>query len=183
MIVPFSILIAAGIVTIVNHFKKLSTRNLVIFVLSVGYLCSFSYFIFQYALVLPKKHADWWHFGYQQLYQYLKTQEDKYKVIAISAKASVPYIFLLYHYRLPPNQVTGSIDRNLVVDEFGFEHVNRVGKYRFPRHFEWEKDGVKLPLQTLLVLTPFESVGNSAREIKQIYYPNGNVAFRIYEIE
>ena len=181
MVVPLGILTALGITSLINKFRKPFAHTTFIVLLSLGYLLCFSYFIFQYTYVLPKNHADWWHFGYEELYRYLKTEENKYRVIAVSAKASVPYIFLLFNYRLLPNEVT--IDRNLTPDEFGFEHVNRIDKYRFPRHFEWEKDGVKLPRQSLLVVTPLESVGSSAREKKLIYYPNGTVAFRIYEIE
>lgn len=183
MIVPLSILTAAGIAALLNRCKKLFIRNYIIFLLGIGYLFSFSYFIFQYTLVLPVEHADWWHYGYKELYSYLETQEKQHEVIAVSAKASVPYIFLFYYRHLEPQQESATIDRNFIVDEFGFEHVNRVANYRFPRHFEWEKDGVRLPVGSLLVLTPEEMVGDSAREKRQILYPNGNPAFRIYEIE
>ncbi|KKS85860.1 MAG: hypothetical protein UV59_C0004G0008 [Candidatus Gottesmanbacteria bacterium GW2011_GWA1_43_11] len=183
MVVPFSILTALGIMALINKFNKSSISFFLVTALSAGYLFSFSNFFYQYTQVLPKQHADRWHFGYQELYRYLKSEEDQYKVIAISAKTSVPYIFLLYHYQMPPSEAIDAIDRNFVTDEFGFEHVNQVGKYRFPRHFAWEKDGVKLPAHSLLVLTPEEMAGSSAREKKQIYYPNGAIAFRIYEIE
>lgn len=179
MIIPLMFLNSIGVAVLISKNRGI----LKIIVVILLYFISFSYFGNNYFVKLPKNNANWWHYGYKELYEYLKTQEDNYSNIYISAKTGVPYIFLLFNRQINPNIINSKIHRNLTLDEFGFEHVDSFDKYRFPRYFSWEKDGEHLSSNTLLVLTAEEISGPSAKEIHQIKYPNGGIAFRIYQIE
>ena len=182
MVIPLMILTSLGIA---YGYKNLTTK--IRLVGSLGlisvYLLSFGYFGFNYFLVLPKQHANWWHFGYKELYAYLRVLEPTANTIAISAKASVPYIFLLFYEQIDPKIAQRQVHHNFELDEFGFEHVDSFKTYIFPRHFSWEKDGQRLPNHAILVTTPREVVGSEAHQIKTIDYPNGETAFKIYRIE
>lgn len=181
MVVPLLFISALGGNFIYDTFKKYRLFLSVI-IISL-YVINFGYFLYQYTVVLPKDYAHTWHFGYKELYSYLNTQENNYKKIYISAKASVPYIFLLYNKVIDPNLVQKNTDRNFTLDEFGFEHVNAYGeKYLFPRKFSWEKNGERLGISDLLVLTPNEIVGENVRLINIVEYPNHTPAFKIYSI-
>ena len=57
-----------------------------------------------------------------------------------------------------------------------------MGIYQFPRNFLWSSQGVQLSPGTLLVTVPGEPVGESAYEIKDIFYPDGKIAYKIYLI-
>lgn len=178
-IVPFMIFIAYGAAIIV---RKISYQLIGKLIIAVGYGVSFMYFAYQYTVVLPRDHADWWYFGYKELVSYLNTQSD-YEEIVVSGKLSVPYIYFLFFNRTDPVVVQGGLRRDLRSDEFGFEHVAAFGRYRFPRDFSWEKEYGRLSTKSLLVVTPAENVGKEAVLEKTIQYPNGRDAYRIYRIE
>lgn len=178
LVLPLMMVIAIGVVVLTEKLGKV--KSMAVFM--AVYSLSFSYFLYQYIIVLPREHADWWHYGYKELITYLNTQETNYEDVFISGRASVPYIFLLYYTEANPVLVQRSIERDLNDDEFGFEHVTAYRKYQFPRYFKWESDERIIPAGSLLVVTSNEIVGTRAHEIQQINYPNGTVAFRIYEM-
>ncbi|MEK7165452.1 MAG: glycosyltransferase family 39 protein, partial [Patescibacteria group bacterium] len=178
---PLMMLSAIGIVSLYNFINK---RALFLLTLLIIYGLSFSYFVFNYALVLPKEHAHWWHYGYKELISFAKDHDNRYDTIYISGRASVPYVFLLFYNQIDPNRVQKEIRRDLNDDEYGFEHVTAFGKYEFPRYFSWKSDGETLLPQTLLVLTEHEDdpTGEHIRGVGNIRYPNGKVAFKLFEI-
>lgn len=183
LLVPLSFISATGIVTLL-HFANGLTRLVIKGSISVLLSLSLIYFLFNYVHVLPRAHASWWHGGYRELVAYLKASESSYDQLYISGKASVPYIFVLFYNKMDPSSVSQSIDRDLTDDEYGFEHVDAIGKYQFPRYFNWENDQDTLLPRSLLAVTDNEPQpsGSQVREIHQITYPDNTAAFRIYEI-
>lgn len=180
MLFPLLCMIAIGIYTLVSSVPTL-WRYVVISLIFTVYLVQLSYFGYVYAYTLNHDYAQNGHYGYKQLYEYLRSQDTKYDEVVISAKISVPYIFLLYYDKISPQNAQTKLLRNFKVDEFGFEHVERYEKYRFVRNYSWEKTGERLS-NALLVVTPTEVVDSSARLINTIYYPNEQSAFQIYEV-
>ena len=178
-VIPFMILVAFGLVSVLSRIKK---PLLGIFLVTLLYCGSFGYFIYQYTTVLPRNHADWWYFGYKELVAYLNTQNN-YDEIVVSGKLSVPYVYFLFFNNVNPVITQATLRRDLRPDEFGFEHVSGFDKYRFPRDFTWEKEYGRLSSKSLLVVTPAESVGEEAVLENTIQYPNGKDAYRIYRIE
>lgn len=178
MVIPMLIITAVGLTAL----RKLFSPRIVLTIVCVGYFFSVSYFLYQYFNVLPRQHADWWYYGHQQLVEYFKSEESNHRNLVISGQVSVPYIFVLFYNKIDPRTIEEQIKRNYNPDNFGFEHVGKFGKYLFPRNFTWEGDGESLPNGTLLAVTAKETVGSEAREVKQILYPNGEVAIKIYEI-
>ncbi|HCM37591.1 MAG: Glycosyl transferase family 39 [Candidatus Gottesmanbacteria bacterium GW2011_GWB1_43_11] len=179
LVVPLVVIMAFGAVNLFGRLNKYFFWSS----LFIIYGSSFAYFSFNYFKALPKQHADWWHYGYQELYAYLATQESQVETIYISGHASVPYIFLLFFQEIDPALVATQIKRNYKADIYGFEHVDEFGKYQFPRYFKWEVDKDNLASNSLLVLTESEVAGEGARDIKDIIYPDGRIAFKIYKIE
>lgn len=179
MVVPFMTLNAFGIFFIL---QKINFRKIIIALLIFGYVVSFGYFGYQYFIITPKDHADMWHFGYKELYAYLQTQENSYETIYISGKSSVPYIFYLFNQQVDPKLAQKTIKHNFKDDEFGFEHVDQVSKYYFPRYFNWEVDKYTLLPNSLLVTTGQEIVGEEAKKIYEVQRPNRSTAFTIYEV-
>ncbi len=178
-VVPFVIITAYGVTSL---YKRISYKVLFQVVISFGYVLSFIYFFYQYTVSLPRDYANWWYFGYKELISYLNTQ-TKYDEIVISGKLSVPYIYVLFFNHIDPRYAQTHLNRDLRLDEFGFEHVSSFDTYRFPRYFSWEKDYGKLSSRSLLVVTPEEHVGKEAILEKTITYPNNKGAYLIYRIE
>lgn len=179
LVFPTAFLSAYGVYYLLSVFPKRQAA----YGLAVVYALSVSYFVYQYIIVLPLKHADWWHFGYKELFNYLEEVKGNYETIVISGKASVPYVFHLFYGRVEPGVVKDLISRNYKDDEFGFEHVDTFGKFEFRRYFSWENDRDTLAPGTLVVLTGDEQGGDNSRKIKEIAYPDNRTAFVIYAID
>jgi 4-amino-4-deoxy-L-arabinose transferase-like glycosyltransferase len=179
MVVPLLVLSAIGLIYFYHQFKNY--QKICTTLCAVVYILCFSYFIYNYMIVLPTQYASEWHYGYDELYSYLQKEESRYPEIVISAKISVPYIFLLYYQKIDPAVAQKELVRSEKIDEFGFEHVERYKNYQFVKDYSWDRVGEKLQNE-LLVLTPEESVGSRAKKIKELLYPDGKVAFVIYDV-
>lgn len=182
MVLPFLFLAATGVVFVTKIFKSSRFQKIIIISICAGYSLSMLFFVKNYFVVLPKDYSQWWHFGYKELFSYLKTQEEQYDAIIISNKTSVPYIFLLFYSQIDPAKIKKNIRRNLKDDQFGFEHVDSISTYEFPRSFEGKLAAENIPNNSLFVLTTDEKIEREALEIQNILYPNGTVAFKIYKV-
>lgn len=126
----FQIIEAYAAVTIWQFF----TRKKFI-LLPIIMLAFFEFFAFipEYISYFPKFYSAYSHYGYRQLYQYLKGVEDKYNEIHVSYDAynTKQYILYLFYSRFDPltYQTTNEIVRSEGAD--GWVDVTRVGKYYF----------------------------------------------------
>jgi hypothetical protein len=144
-----TLLSAVGI-TVIAKNKFFRFGLIIIFAISVGL------FLKQYFVVLPKEQADWWHWGYKQLFAQLEELKHDYDNIYVSGQTSMPYIFYLFYNQIDPHIAQTELKRNLRDDEYGFEHVEVVDKYIFLQRFETERFVSELPPNSLLVLTSDE---------------------------
>jgi len=177
LLLPLLFLGAVGVNQLIHRKGKW-----VVILLGSVYIGSFAYFSYQYFLILPVQHADWWHFGYKELFSSLKKEESDFDTISISSHASVPYIFYLFYNQVDPRIVPEKVVRNFKPDNFGFEHVAGFGEYQFLRYFDWKVDKDRIERPSIIAVMGNESLDLPALEKKQIHYPNGTVAFRIYWI-
>lgn len=181
LLIPLMFLVSGGIVYVLQKLK-LQRKIIIMVLIFVIYTGNFLYFGYQYTTILPRDHADWWYYGYAQLISYLSDHENQYSQIYISGKTSVPYIYLLFYKQTDPASVKSQIRRDYTADDFGFEHVAALGKYEFPRYFNWKADSRSLLPNSLLVTRSDEIVENNINLINEIKYPNGETAFKVYQI-
>lgn len=177
-VLPISIIVGTGLAFLLKG-KKISHRiGLVI----VGvYVLSFSYFSYQYFWQLPYSYAHWWHYGYKELFQALKARENSYDHIIITGQTTVSYVFQLFYQKIDPATLNDAIVRNYQADAFGFEHVDAVGKYEYPRHFDWKVDRDRVPKGALLAAQSRFIIEGGVKELERIYYPDGKLAYTLYE--
>jgi len=181
MVLPLMFFAAVGVIISLVRLQTWRRVGLLITILAL-YILSFAHFTYLYTRILPKEHADIWYYGYQELYAYLKKQDQDFDTIYVSGNLSVPYIYYLFYNQVDPALAQNSIRHNFNDDEYGFEHVDSVGKYEFLRYFSWEKDKSRLLTPALLVTKSDEIVGKEARQVQTIRYPNERGAFTIYVI-
>lgn len=175
---PLTIITAIGLTGLMVSNRPRQTRFLAV---STYTGCVF-YFCFQYFIVLPSDHADWWYYGQKELVQYLSSREHNIEKIVISGKIGVPYIFQLFYRGSDPGLVRSQLRRNYTKDDLGFEHVDGLGKYEFPRYFTWDKDIKAIPANSLLVLRADEYTDDMVRVEKYILYPDGRVAYKVLKL-
>lgn len=179
---PLVFLSSVGLIELFNQIKKCRVKLVVAGGIAALYIASFTYFVYQYTVILPHQHADFWHYGYKELASRVKSLENQYEIVTLYTKPSVAYIFFLFYNQTDPRELTKLVRRNYHQDEFGFEMVERVGKLQFLREFNWFVDGDRLPENTLLVVSGEEKPGGYSRTYDQIRYPDGQVAFTLYEL-
>ncbi len=182
LVIPLIFIVSCGVVYFLNRINSGFGKYSLIACILVGYALSFGYFTYQYIFILPRDHADWWHYGYKELVSYLDIQKKSRESISVSGNLSVPYIFFLFYNQVEPVTLRGRLIRDYNDDEFGFEHVSELDNYQFIRYFSWEREKDRLLPGTLLVVKAGEKVGKEAKEIQRILYPDGRVAFIVYEI-
>src|SRR3989344_3153072 len=174
MVIPLIIISANGLYRIfflapIHKLAKLSFFSLA--------LWNFLYYFHQYHFHLAKQFPFSSQYGFRELSEYIKDQENKYDRIVITTHYDQPYILTLFYLKYDPSKFQS--EHTLTPrDQYGFSTVNKFGKFEFD-DVRWEE--LKDQKGTLLVATPSE-VHGGIRAIKEIYFPNGNVAFKLISI-
>lgn len=135
------------------------------------YLANFYYYLHMYYVHTPIEYAGWWQYGYKQVIEEINKIENNYSKVIVTYRYDQPYVYFLFYNKTDPkwyqdNWGTGEIMRA----------ERKFGKYEF-RNLDWKEDE-KLT-NVILVGTGEEIPENVSGLIKNIYYPDGKVAFRI----
>ncbi|MCL4338800.1 phospholipid carrier-dependent glycosyltransferase [Patescibacteria group bacterium] len=147
--------------------------------ISLVYTVLFAYFMQQYFLVLPKKHSDWWNWGWKQVVNYVSGVDSRYNNVIVADVNGMPYIYFLFYTKYNPALYQKQAVRPYVPDRFGFEHVEGFGKFWFPKNFEWKYVKNDLQKDTLYVVPADQAPGNDGY-IKEIDNPAGKPLFKIF---
>jgi 4-amino-4-deoxy-L-arabinose transferase-like glycosyltransferase len=176
-VVPLMIFSAVGLVYLVKFIPAKKFSSLII---SILYVFFFGYFMRQYFLVLPERHANWWSFGWKEVVDYVNKEEKKYNNIVISDVDSMPYIYFLFYRQYPPERYQKEAIRTYVADRFGYEHVSGFDKYIFLEDFNW--NSLKNNLQkNILYIVPASQAETGQDFMKTVYYPDGKPFVKIFE--
>lgn len=142
-----------------NYFFRL-VKPRVKFLVIILFLVNTAYFIYHYFVVYPVYAAPDWQYGYQQVAEFARQQEDQAQLIIISSAYGQPYIFTyVYQNRKPMSIFWGAMSKYL------FRKVN------------WPGDESKS--NTLIIGSPQEIPADAPGIIKIINFPDGQPAFRI----
>ena len=124
-----------------------------------------------YWLHTPNEYFQWWQYGYKQAVEEVAKYEKYYDRIIVTYRYDQPYIYFLFYNKIDPlwyqkNWEGGEIKRA----------ERKFGKYEF-RNINWEKDSKMT--KVLLVGTLNEIPEGIEGLIKEVYFPDGSVAFRL----
>ncbi len=155
-LLPALVVITALGITKTKFLFKPTIKILLIILFSLNTV----YFIYHYFVTYPVYSAPDWQYGYKQAVIFAKENEDSVEKILISSHYGQPYIFTLFYQ-----------DRDSQAVFWG-----ALSKYLF-RDLKWPEDE-KLT-STLLIGSPQEIPINTPGIIKEILFPDGQVAFRI----
>lgn len=87
-----------------------------------------SYFLHGYYTHYAKEYSAQWQYGYEQVIEYVKANQQKYDKVYITG-IERPYIYTLFYLEYPPQEFRNSA--KVYSDVFGFVHVDSFGKYQF----------------------------------------------------
>lgn len=118
------------------------------------------FFLYHYFVTYPVEAAREWQYGYKQVAAEAREHEDKVDKIIISSYYGQPYIFTYWYQDRKPQEV----------------FWGGMIKYLFR---PVKLDGDRLLPNTLIIGSPEDIPAGSDGIIKEIYFPDGSVAFRI----
>ncbi|PIP52664.1 hypothetical protein COX09_00210 [Candidatus Beckwithbacteria bacterium CG23_combo_of_CG06-09_8_20_14_all_47_9] len=153
----YQLLPVLTIITAVG-IKEFSTRSrLILYTLLV---VNSLYFFYQYFIIYPVESARDWQYGYKQAAVVAREWEDRVDKVIISSYYGQPYVFTYWYQDRRPQSIFwgGAI------------------KYLFR---PVKLDGDKLLPNTLIIGSPEDIPSGSEGIIKEIYFPDGSVAFRV----
>lgn len=160
--------------------------NLVVFksLIFLTLLISFLFFVEDYFFQGPKFNAPVMGYGWKEVFEYLKSIEDKYDRIIISRRFSEPQTMVAFYKKWDPIDFQRQSKNWLIYEKMGFRfvdqlHYYQLGKYYF-RNFNFPDDF--RATKTLLVgkEEDFFEV-KQGNFLKIIYYPGPEkkIAFKI----
>lgn len=151
---PLIIITALGIHFLLRSYQKVSRVIIILFAINVVF------FINHYFFVYPIYSAPDWQYGYQEAALTARQYEDQVDQIIFSSYYGQPYIFTYFYQDRKPLSV----------------FWGAMSKYLF-RGINWTEDQQKV--NTLIIGSPQDIPADSPNIIKEILFPNGEVAFRI----
>lgn len=178
MIIPLTVISAAGFYQLVIYLKKLPRLLPVTccLLLVAVILWSVGLWAHQYFVHYPRSLPAAWEYGFDQVVSFVKENENRYQGVYVTESYDQPYILFLFYLQYPP-AVFQKEAKLTARDRFGFSTVADFGKFHF-RPIEWEKmEGAN----NILVIGTDEEIPESATIVKNIYFRNGTIAFQIAE--
>ncbi len=117
-------------------------------------------------------------YGIEELVHYVSTMQGDYNQVVITDRYDQPYVLFLFYLKYPPARF--QTDHQLTSrDEYGFSTVPSFDKYRF-ESIDFTK--LESECNKCLIVGTDEQIPGHAKVIKEIYFPNGEIAFQISEI-
>lgn len=140
----------------IQPFLRTGSKLLLLVLLVIN----ISYFSYRYFVAYPVYAAPAWQYGYKQAVQLARQHENQVDKIIFTSHYGQPHIFtLVYQQRNPQAVFWGA-----------------MSKYLY-RQINWQEDQQRQ--NVLLIGSAAEIPANAVGLIKEINFPNGEVAFRI----
>ncbi len=168
----FQIITAYGFVQVLEFVRK-RKKEVTIFLLFILFL-NCIYFTRNYFTHYPKDFSGEWQYGYKESISFVKNVEDDYDYIQATQTLGRPYIYYLLYGNVRPQYFR---DNSVVQkDPFGFVTVERVGKYIFPKVFNYDLSKTK---KVLYINTPYNLPENIS-VLKTFYLLDGKPVLVAY---
>lgn len=177
MIPAFQIFSASGFIFLVLYLQKKWNFGKIGFTgISVLLFYNAAYYLYSYYVWTPIRYGYFWQYGNKEAIQYAKQHENQYTRIIMTYAYDQPYIYYLFYNKIDPAwyQHNWNYSGNGSVDRF----YRKIGKYEFTKI---ETKHLSLG-KTLLIGTPSEIPAGTGQLKKEIYFPDGRIAYKIVEL-
>lgn len=183
MIYPLAIICAFGIFFFWERIRILGFwRWGGILTLGIGYLFVFLLFADRYFIHAPLVNSEYWQYGYKEAMEFIKDKAGQYSKVVFTDKYGQPYIYYLLYNQYDP-RLYQSQAYLIEHPEGDVGRVERVDNIEF-RNLYWPQD--RFEKGVLYVGATYEIPDQDinpkeARVLKDIYFLDGVLAFRIAE--
>jgi 4-amino-4-deoxy-L-arabinose transferase-like glycosyltransferase len=136
-----AMLSAFGLLQIINWLRKqkLIYKFPITVLITLITTYSIVFFTLHYFVVAPTKDLDHHNWQMKRLAQLIKEKENNYDLIIFNNYTWSPYIYLLYEWQYPPQNLTNNLEY-LPLDHEGFKHVKRLDNINFGTKNDWLKN-------------------------------------------
>jgi len=187
---PLIFLMSYGLVEGVGLLKP-QLRKLSLLVYFGIWILSFGFYMHNLLVHNPWFSERWWHAGWREAIQSVKSLEKNYENVVISMAGEPAWIFFAGHYEFPPDKWQADFPVGNDVVLAGFGKVSHIDKFYFGSPegglYEW---GQVLDEKTLylanarevgpnLILEPERTPGD-LKLLKSIPFPSGEPAFYLF---
>ncbi len=164
----YQIFASLALIWLLEKFTRL--KNILIPVIVLLYSVNMVYYLDMYYIHGSVEQARDWQWGYKEVVADIAKIRDQFDNVIVTYGYDQPYIYFLFYEKTNPETYQkqwkeSSIGRfTRIFDKYEFRNIN------------WEED--KNMFNTLLVGTSSE-IPDGQNVLKNIYFPNGTIAFRI----
>lgn len=190
--IPVIVITSLAISFILGWIKERKSSFLYYILFFGFYLFSFVYFLDAYFIHLPVHNASFWRYGYREAVDYVVGVQDNYTNVFFEQSFNQPYIYFLFYGSQKDNQKYSpsywQSQARLVESEYKGDvgYQEKIGNIRFEK-LDWSF--LRNTHNTLVVVShntiPPEVKDNNQNFpiVKQIKYPDGNIAFDVIEFK
>jgi hypothetical protein len=149
---------------------------------SLAYLFVFGLFWDRYFVHAPIENSEFWQYGYKEAVQFVAQRKDDYEKVVFTNKYGQPYIYYLFYNRYPPSKYQQE-DNFVPHPEGDVGSVGQLENIEF-RNLYWPRDRFEpgvLYVGATWELPQQDLDPQQAKVLKEIYFLNGKLAFRIVE--
>jgi len=164
------IICAIGFIGIYNFFNNTNKRKIFTYAAGLLFILNFSYYLYNYYVVFPKKWAGEWVDGYKQAVSYVSENYNSYDQIFFTNYYGRPYIYFLFYLKYDPQKYNSLVARTR--DWYGNWQVLGFDKFRFGDNLT-ESPGS-------LVFVPKGSTINGMSKIDKISGNSGLIYYDVY---
>ncbi len=173
MVIPLTILISAGLLSIKDYPFK--AKRIILFIIFVVYCWQFARYLHEYYVHYPQDYPYAWEYGFKKLVAYTESVKDRYSKILVTDKYDQPYIIFLFYSKYPPQDFQNHHTLTFR-DKYNFSTVRDYDKYHFAAT-PWSQ--VSDIHSSLIVAAPEDIPEVGVNIVKTINFSNGQPAFKI----
>ncbi|MGB9598644.1 MAG: hypothetical protein ACPLZH_02255, partial [Minisyncoccales bacterium] len=172
MMPAIQIISAYGLVRLIDRLRKIIPVKISVLVLSLFFSFSFFHFLEIYFYQAPRISAPKMSYGWREMCQFLRENEDKYQTVVFSKNFSEPQAYLMFYLQMDPVFVQTQTEKWRDYENRGFLFVDQLpeynlGKFVF-RNFHFPED--KKP-GVLFIGKEEDFAGVKGNIEKIVYYP------------
>ncbi|OGG06438.1 hypothetical protein A2777_05665 [Candidatus Gottesmanbacteria bacterium RIFCSPHIGHO2_01_FULL_40_15] len=150
---------------------RVSKKSYFKYVFCLLLIINFLYYLHQYYVHTPVEYASSWQYGYKEAVYESEKHYGSVDKIIVTYRYDQPYIYFLFYNRTDPAWYQ-SLWRGYAIKRA----ERQYDKYEF-RNINWEQDSQMK--NALLIGTPEEIPDNAPGITREIFFPDGTIAFRI----
>lgn len=184
MIIPLTISSAFGMYFVWEKLIKVKNflRVGIIGFLFLGYIFSFIYYLDQFFIHAPIHYSQFWQYGYKEVVEFLVDRHKDYRKVVFSQKYGQPYIYWLFYTKYDPRkyQQQAHLIESSVGDVGQVQYLDNI---EF-RNFHWPSDVNIADLfigNDLDLPARYIEQTKGAKLLQEIYFLNGQLAFKVVE--